>query len=94
VATPPLISPRGWFALTLIYTAVVVGVSIFTLVALGQDDSGLAGIWLILVSLPLSLLLTLLPVSGLTAWSVFTVGGLLQAALLWHHALRRRRSPG
>ncbi|SFO91023.1 hypothetical protein SAMN05421810_101364 [Amycolatopsis arida] len=71
-------------AIPLGYTVLVLGT---TVVVLATGDESLAGVWLIVVTLPVSLLLQLLPIKGVGLALVLAAGGLAQAGLL-HLALR------
>ncbi|GAA4921282.1 hypothetical protein LX16_4966 [Stackebrandtia albiflava] len=90
MSTNRSLTHRVWFWIAVAYTAVFATASAFTLFAMFTDGSGLGAVWLIVSALPSSLLTTWLPVTGPAAWAVVTAGGLLQAALLWWVALRRR----
>ena len=67
------------------YAATVLGVAAFVVMA-----RGLAAVWLILVTVPSSVLMQFVPVEGLGYVLCLTLGGLVQAGLLWL-ALRGRR---
>ena len=64
---------------------VVLGVAVFVEIA-----GGLAGIWLIVVTLPGSVLIQFAPGDGRAFLLLLTLGGLAQAWLLWL-GLRGRR---
>ena len=67
------------------YAVAVLGVAVFVAVA-----RGLAGVWLVLLTLPSSLLVQFVPADGTVYLLCLTLGGLAQAWLLWL-ALRGRR---
>lgn len=69
------------------YAAIVLGVTVFVLVA-----HGLAGVWLILAAMPVSLLILLIPAEGDLLTLLIALGGLGQAWLLWV-VLRGMRLP-
>ncbi|MFC9913308.1 SCO4225 family membrane protein [Streptomyces sp. NPDC127197] len=72
------------------YAALVVGVAAWleALVLLG--DPGLGGVWLILVTLPVSIPLILIPAPPEAYGVMLAAGGLAQAWVLWR-LLRGRR---
>jgi hypothetical protein len=67
------------------YALVVLGVAVFVEIA-----GGLAGVWLVAVTLPSSVLLQFVPGDGRAFLLLLTLGGLAQAWLLWL-GLRGRR---
>jgi hypothetical protein len=69
------------------YAAAVLAIAVFVLVA-----GGLGAVWLILLTLPSSVLVQFIPVQGDLFLLCLTLGGLAQAWLLWL-ALRRRPAP-
>ncbi|MFG3661614.1 SCO4225 family membrane protein [Streptomyces sp. NPDC047706] len=84
---------RGETALLLAggYATLVVGVAAWlgTLVAVG--DPGFGGIWLIALTLPVSVPLLAIPASPAAHVVLLTAGGLAQAWVLWR-VLRGRRA--
>jgi hypothetical protein len=73
------------------YAVAVLGVSVFVVLA-----GGLSAVWLVPLTLPSSLLVQFIPAQGNLFVLCLTVGGLVQAGLLWL-ALRGKRvnlSPG
>jgi Flp pilus assembly protein protease CpaA len=89
----------NWFARAYLLIVVVVAVLVFAALEIGGEDTNLAGVWLVLVTLPGSLLAS--PVAGLASGGLSTViffgmlavSALINAALisLVVHAVRRRR---
>lgn len=82
--------------LPLVYAAAVVVVGVVTYLAtdtsvLGEPD-GLSAIFLVVLTLPISVPLLALPVDGVPALLLLVAGGLLQALGLHLLAMRRRRS--
>jgi hypothetical protein len=71
------------------YAVLVVGVFVFVVIA-GRYAGTLAGVWLVLVTLPVSGLLQKVPAEGYPYGVLLVLGGLLQAWLLWL-VLRGRR---
>ena len=74
-------------ALSGFYILLIIGVRIFVEVSLRlPDNDGLAGVWLLAVSMPLSWLVTLIApdLAPSTLVSVLTVAGLFQAFMLYH----------
>ena len=71
------------------YAVLVVGVFVFVVIA-GLYAGTLAGVWLVLVTLPFSVLMQFVPAQGHLYGVLLTLGGLLQAWLLWV-VLRGRR---
>ncbi|MBX9392502.1 hypothetical protein K4749_02535 [Streptomyces sp. TRM72054] len=73
------------------YATLVVGVAAWlgTLVLVG--DPGMGGIWLIALTLPLSIPLLAIPASPEGYVALLTAGGLAQAWVLWR-LLRGRRA--
>ena len=69
------------------YAAAVLAMAVFVHVA-----GGLGAVWLILLTLPSSVLVQFIPVQGDLFLLCLTLGGLAQAALLWV-ALRSRPAP-
>lgn len=65
------------------YAALVLAVAIFVLIASARTTGSLAGVWLIACTLPISIPLSALPLSGPGSAAVLTLGGFAQAALLW-----------
>ncbi|MCE3277653.1 MAG: hypothetical protein K0R13_3508 [Propionibacteriaceae bacterium] len=61
----------NWFARAYLLLVAVVAVSVFVILEVGGEDANLAGVWLILVTLPGSLLAS--PVSGLVTGQLSTV---------------------
>lgn len=72
-----------WLAYGYAGLVVVVAIAVAVMLAQPSPDANFAGVWLIVVTLPLSLLAIMLPVQGTAALVVLTVTGLVQAALLW-----------
>ena len=70
------------------YAVAVLGVAVFVVLA-----RGFAGVWLVLLTLPSSLLVQFVPAEGDLYVLCLTLGGLAQAWLLWI-ALRGRRLSG
>jgi hypothetical protein len=87
----------NWFARAYFLLIAVVAVLVFVVLEVGGEDANLAGVWLILVTLPGSLLAS--PVAGLASGRLSTViffGTLVVSALinaavisLVVHAVRR-----
>lgn len=84
---------RGSIALAISggYALLVVGVAVFVVLANLRPPS-FAGIWLMFVTLPSSLLVLLLPARGILLTVCMTLGGLVQAYLLWLALRGERRS--
>ena len=61
----------NWFARSYLLLVAVVAVVVFVILEVGGDDANLAGVWLILVTLPGSLLAS--PVAGLASGRLSTV---------------------
>jgi hypothetical protein len=78
----------GAYAVAVLATAVWVGLA-------AGADGGLAGVWLILLTLPGSPLALVLPGEGVVVLVSLVVVGLLQALGTWFllERLRARRSP-
>jgi hypothetical protein len=73
----------NWFARAYLLLVVVVAVLVFAVLEIGGEDTNLAGVWLILVTLPGSLLAS--PVAGLASGWLSTViffGMLVVSALI------------
>jgi hypothetical protein len=70
------------------YALVVLGVAVFVVAA-----GGLAGIWLVIVTLPSAVLVQFVPAEGNLYVLCLTLGGLAQAWVLWL-ALRGKRLTG
>jgi hypothetical protein len=65
------------------YAAIVTGVAAFVIVASSLKPGSLAGMWLVLVTLPSSLLLQFIPAERIAYTLLLTLGGFVQAWLLW-----------
>jgi hypothetical protein len=78
-------------AISAAYAALVLGVAVFVLIA-NFWPPNFAGIWLFIVTLPSSLLVLLIPAQGTLLTVCVTLGGLVQAWLLWLGLRGRRRS--
>ena len=73
----------NWFARSYLLLVAVVAVLVFVILEVGGEDANLAGVWLILVTLPGSLLAS--PVAGLASGRLSTViffGALVVSALI------------
>ena len=88
------------YSMVVIATATLVYFVEFTDILLGENSGqGLSGMWLFLVtspiSLPIAYLLLLLNVTGLIALIALTLGGLMQGMVLFLvcRSVRRRRRP-
>jgi hypothetical protein len=89
----------NWFARAYLMLVAVVAVLVFVVLEVGGEDTNLAGVWLILVTLPGSLLAS--PVAALAPdrlsnvifFGVLTVSALINTAVisLIVHAVRRLR---
>lgn len=89
----------NWFARAYLLIVVVVAVLVFAALEIGGEDTNLAGVWLVLVTLPGSLLAS--PVAGLASgwlstvifFGMLAISALINAALisLVVYAVRRRR---
>ncbi len=89
----------NWFARAYLMLVAVVAVLVFVVLEVGAEDTNLAGVWLILVTLPGSLLAS--PVAALASdrlsnvifFCALAVSALINAAVisLALHAVRRRR---
>jgi hypothetical protein len=85
----------NWFASAYLMLVAVVAVLVFVVLEVGGDDTNLAGVWLILVTLPGSLLAS--PVAALASgrlsnvifFCALAVSALINAAVV--QAVRRRR---
>jgi hypothetical protein len=87
----------NWLARSYLLLVVVVAAAVFVILEVGGDDANLAGVWLILVTLPGSLLAS--PVAGLASgrlstvifFSVLAISALINAAAisLVGYAVRR-----
>lgn len=87
----------NWFARSYLLLVAVVAVLVFVILEVGGEDVNLAGVWLILITLPVSLLAS--PVAGLASgrlstvilFGVLVVSTLINAAVisLVVHAVRR-----
>ncbi|WP_018654355.1 SCO4225 family membrane protein [Actinomadura flavalba] len=74
------------------YAVLVALVALGTIaVLLFAEDTDFAGIYLILVTLPIAFPVSLLPLDGNAMFVAFTAGGFVQAWLLWL-VLRGRRA--
>ena len=87
----------NWFSRTyLIGVAVVAALVTYSLVSWDQPDANLAGVWLIFVTLPFSLLVTLAPEAAAGPslfYAAVLLGALVNAAFIGAMvALYRRRS--
>ncbi|GAA5128082.1 SCO4225 family membrane protein [Haloechinothrix salitolerans] len=65
------------------YAVIVIGAAVFVTVDTALKPGSLAGMWLFLATLPSSLLLQFLPAEGAAYMLFLTLGGLVQAWLLW-----------
>lgn len=76
---------RGTSALAISggYAAIVIGVAAFVIIASALKPASIAGMWLVLVTLPSSLLLQFIPAEGIAYTLLLTLGGFVQAWLLW-----------
>lgn len=72
-----------WLAYGYAGLVVVVAIAVAVMLTQPAEGANFAGVWLILVTLPLSLLATMLPLQGTAALLVLTATGLVQAVLLW-----------
>ncbi|WP_395577415.1 SCO4225 family membrane protein [Streptomyces sp. BK79] len=64
------------------YAVLVIGTALFVFVA-SRASGGMAAVWLVLVTLPFSVLSQFIPGEGKTYIIILTAGGLVQAVLLW-----------
>jgi uncharacterized membrane protein HdeD (DUF308 family) len=75
-----------------LYAAAVVAAGLLVLVvSVLQDGDGLVAIWLIALTLPLSVLALVTPAQGAAMLALLVGAGLLQAWGLWLLATRRAR---
>lgn len=65
------------------YAAMVIGVAVFVIVASALKPGSIAGMWLVLATLPSSLLLQFIPAEGSVYAVILTLAGFAQAWLLW-----------
>jgi len=84
---------RGWPAVVAgVYAVAVVAVAVWVGLASSEDGS-FAGVWLIALTLPGSVLALLLPGEGTAVLVLLVVVGLLQAVGTWWLLERLRRRP-
>ncbi len=76
---------RGTAALTIAsgYAALVIGVAAFVIVAGSLKPGSIAAIWLIIATLPSSLVVQFIPAQGIAFVLLLMLGGFVQACLLW-----------
>ncbi|MCC3775066.1 SCO4225 family membrane protein [Streptomyces sp. UNOB3_S3] len=72
------------------YAALVMAVTVFVVIAGILGPGSLAGVWLVVVTLPVSVLLQPVPAEGSAFIALLVLGGLLQSWALWI-LLRGRR---
>jgi hypothetical protein len=65
------------------YATIVLAVTTFVIIAGELKPGSIAAMWLVLVTLPSSLLLGFVPAQGVAYVLLLTLGGLVQAWLLW-----------
>ncbi|MFP1630057.1 SCO4225 family membrane protein [Streptomyces sp. 5K101] len=65
------------------YAVIVLAVATFVIIASALQPGSFAAMWLFLVTLPSSLLLGFIPAQGTAYVLLLTLGGLVQAWLLW-----------
>lgn len=65
------------------YAIVVIVTSVFVFVDTATRPGSMAGVWMVLVTLPFSVLAQFIPGEGKTYGLILTAGGLAQAGLLW-----------
>ncbi|MPY97454.1 MAG: hypothetical protein GEU97_05545 [Actinophytocola sp.] len=65
------------------YAVIVTGVAVFVVVASSLKPGSIAGVWLMLATLPSSALLQFIPAQGIAFALLLTLGGFAQAWLLW-----------
>ncbi|WP_025274618.1 SCO4225 family membrane protein [Haloglycomyces albus] len=93
----PRLHVEHW--ITGVYIALLLLVAFYTVVATEFDASGLAGVWLVLLTAPTSYLIFLTPVTGLPALVAYLAAGMFQAVVMFsllgsirrHIAARRHR---
>ncbi|MEV7994804.1 hypothetical protein AB0O67_23675 [Streptomyces sp. NPDC086077] len=73
------------------YATLVVGVAAWLGALVAAGDPGFGGIWLIALTLPVSIPLLAIPASSEASVLLLTAGGLAQAWVLWR-LLRGRRT--
>lgn len=72
------------------YAVIVTGVAAFVIVAGSLKPGSIAAMWLIIATLPGSLVVQFIPAQGMAFVLLLALGGLVQAWLLWI-LLRGRR---
>lgn len=82
-AATPYRRGTGALAISGGYAVIVLAVATFVIIANALQPGSIAAMWLFLVTLPSSLLLRFVPAQGVAYALLLTLGGLVQAWLLW-----------